>query len=70
MNIIATGGTLYRPSNAFVGASVLQFLEGFNISKCFLAATGISIENGATNASPMEGDIKNILQVTVKLKFY
>ena len=41
MNIIATGGTLYRPSNAFVGASVLQFLEGFNISKCFLAATGI-----------------------------
>ena len=68
MNIIATGGTLYRPSNAFVGASVLQFLEGFNISKCFLAATGISIENGATNASPMEGDIKKYLTSNSKTK--
>ena len=68
INVIATGGTLYRPSNAFTGACVLQFLEGFNISKCFLAATGISIENGATNASPMEGDIKKYLTSHSKTK--
>lgn len=68
MNIIATGGTLYRPSNAFTGASVLHFLDGFNISKCFLAATGISIENGATNASPIEGDIKKYLTANSKTK--
>lgn len=68
MNVIATGGSLYRPSNAFTGASVLQFLKDFNISKCFLAATGISIENGATNASPMEGDIKKYLTHHSKVK--
>lgn len=68
MNVIATGGSLYRPSNAFTGASVLQFLKDFNISKCFLAATGISLENGATNASPMEGDIKKYLTNHSKVK--
>ena len=68
MNVIATGGSLYRPSNAFTGASVLQFLKDFNISKCFLAATGISLENGATNASPMEGDIKKYLTKHSKVK--
>ena len=51
-----------------VRAAVSQFLEGFNISKCFLAATGISIENGATNASPMEGDIKKYLTSHSKTK--
>ena len=68
MNVIATGGSLYRPSNAFTGASVLEFLSGYNISKCFLAATGFSIENGATNASPMEGDIKKYLTANSKTK--
>jgi DeoR family myo-inositol catabolism operon transcriptional repressor len=61
MNIIATGGSLYRPSNAFVGASVINCLKTYNISKTFLASTGFSIENGATNASPLECEIKRYL---------
>ena len=68
INVIATGGTLYRPSNAFTGASVLQFLKEYNISKCFLAATGFSIKSGATNASPMESEIKKYLTMHSQTK--
>ena len=57
-NVIATGGSLYSPSKAFVGPNVLNCLKNYNITKAFLASTGISIENGATNASPLECEIK------------
>lgn len=60
-NLIATGGTIYAPSKAFVGPSVLNCLRDYNISKIFLASTGISIEKGATTASPLECDIKRYL---------
>ena len=61
LNIIATGGTLYMPSKAFVGPSVLSALQSYNLSKVFLASTGISIPHGATNASPLECEIKRSL---------
>lgn len=61
LNIISTGGTLYMPSNAFVGPSVLSALQNYNLSKVFLASTGISIAHGATNASPLECEIKRSL---------
>lgn len=61
LSIIATGGSLYRPSNAFVGSSVINCLKNYNISKIFLASTGFSIEDGATNASPLECEIKRYL---------
>lgn len=57
-NVIATGGTLYLPSKAFVGTSVLNCLKNYNISKAFLATTGISLEKGVTNAAPLEYEIK------------
>lgn len=60
-NLITTGGSLYYPSLAFTGPSVLRCLDNYNISKIFLAATGISIENGATNASISENEIKKKL---------
>ncbi|MFC2638815.1 DeoR/GlpR family DNA-binding transcription regulator [Mitsuokella sp. oral taxon 131] len=61
LNIIATGGSLFMPSKAFVGPSVLQCLRQYNISKIFLASTGISLAHGATNASPLECEIKRCL---------
>lgn len=60
-NVIATGGSLYYPSMAFVGPSVMRCLDNYNISKMFLASTGISLEKGATNASPLENEIKRCL---------
>ena len=58
LNVIATGGTLFNPSKAFIGAHVLNCLKNYNFSKVFLASTGVSIEHGATNASPFEYEIK------------
>lgn len=60
-NIICTGGTFYHPSKAFIGASVLKCLDNYNISKIFLASTGVSLENGATNASPLECETKKFM---------
>lgn len=61
LNVIATGGSLYIPSKAFIGQSVITCLKNYNISKVFLASTGISLEHGATNASPLECEIKRCL---------
>ena len=61
LNVIATGGNLQSPIKAFVGPSVLNCIKSFNFSKIFLAATGISLEHGATNASPLECEIKQCL---------
>ena len=61
LNVIATGGTLQAPIKAFVGPTVLNCIKGLNFSKIFLAATGISLEHGATNASPLECEIKQCL---------
>lgn len=61
LNVIATGGSLYIPSKAFIGQSVITCLNNYNISKAFLASTGISLEHGATNASPLECEIKRCL---------
>lgn len=68
INVIGTGGTLYRPSNAFVGANVIHFLRDYNISKALLAATGFSLENGVTNTSPMESEIKKYLMANSKTR--
>ena len=61
LNVLATGGSLFTPSKAFVGPQVIQVLRRYNISKVFLASTGISLEHGATNASPLECEIKRCL---------
>ena len=61
LNVIATGGTLQAPIKAFVGPSVLSFIRTYNFTKVFLAATGVSLEHGATNASPLEWEIKQCL---------
>ena len=61
LNVIATGGNLQVPIKAFVGASVVDCIRNYNFSKIFLASTGISIEHGATNASPLECEIKKEL---------
>ena len=61
LNVIATGGALQAPIKAFVGPNVLSCIKSYNFSKIFLAATGISLEHGATNASPLECEIKQCL---------
>ena len=61
LNVIATGGNLQPPIKALVGPDVLKCIRNYNFSKIFLASTGISIEHGATNASPLECEVKKEL---------
>lgn len=61
ITIISTGGVLYRDTNSFTGPNVIEFLKNFNISKAFLASTGVSLSRGVTNTSPLEHDIKKYM---------
>ena len=61
LNIISLGGTLKRKTNSFVGNSTSLVLKDYNISKAFMAATGISIARGATNSSIEEYELKKLI---------
>ena len=61
LEVIATGGSLQPPIKALVGPDVLKCIRSYNFSKIFLASTGISLEHGATNASPLECEVKREL---------
>ena len=61
LNVISTGGTFYAPSQAFIGPQAVECLRRYNVTKAFLASTGISIEHGATNTSPLECELKQSL---------
>lgn len=58
INIISLSGALNRKTLSFTGQSAANVLKSYNISKSFMSSTGISIENGATNSSTQEFDIK------------
>lgn len=58
ISVISLSGKLNRKTLSFTGASAVEVLEKYNISRAFLAATGISVNSGATNSYPLETDIK------------
>lgn len=56
---LLTLGNLYKHSTrSLVGADTLNIVDKYNISKAFMAATAISIENGLTNSDIQEFEIK------------
>lgn len=61
LNVLCTGGTLFRTTNSFVDMDAINFLKKYNISKAFMASTGISISKGITNSSSFEYDIKKYM---------
>ncbi len=61
LNILCTGGVLFRTTNSFVDMDAVNSLKKFNISKAFMASTGISITKGITNSSSFEYDIKRYM---------
>jgi len=61
LNIICIGGSLIRKTSSFEVINPLSIFKDYNISKTFMAATGISISNGATNSSPLEYNLKKVI---------
>ncbi|SDH94984.1 transcriptional regulator, DeoR family [Alteribacillus persepolensis] len=58
ITVISTGGMLDTATNSFIAIDNTNVLATYNINKAFMATTGLSIENGATHASPLENKIK------------
>lgn len=61
LTLISTGGFHQRKTNSFAGISTVDFLKNLNISKAFMATTGVSIEKGITNTTYLEAEIKKTL---------
>ncbi len=49
ITVITLPGIFDRKTHAFISERAVSFLDTFNIHKAFLACTGITIQNGATN---------------------
>lgn len=61
LNVIALGG-VYNPTTAsYVDISSLDALSRMTIDTIFIAATGVSLENGLTNTTFLEAEIKRLV---------
>lgn len=58
LNVIALPGVLNRKTLSFTGPVTIEAIKSFNISKAFMAANGITPENGATQSTPTEFAMK------------
>jgi DeoR family myo-inositol catabolism operon transcriptional repressor len=58
INVIAIGGNLIRKTSSFAGIESAAIVKNYNISKCFMAATGVSIVSGLTNSTMPEYELK------------
>ena len=60
INIISLSGILNRKNLSFLGSFSANILKTLNISKCFMSTTGLSVNNGVTDLSTLEAEIKSI----------
>lgn len=69
LNIISLSGNLNRTTLSFTGDSPSRVLSSYNISKAFMASTGITIEKGVTNYYAEEYGIKKTAMQQSQQKF-
>ena len=58
LKVIVLPGVLKRETMSFISSDRLNYLEDFNITKAFMTCTGVTVENGLTNASEGEYWVK------------
>lgn len=58
LNILSLSGSLNRKTLSFTGQSTIDVLANCNISKAFMAANGVTIQNGVTQSTSIEFAIK------------
>jgi DeoR family transcriptional regulator, myo-inositol catabolism operon repressor len=56
--LLIVGNHYKQKTKSFVGIDDMKLLDKYNISKAFMAATGVSIANGLTNSDILEYEIK------------
>lgn len=67
--IILTGGELSRSTCSATGTDASRMLDCYNIEKAFLSAVGVSVENGATNSSRGEFEVKQAMVRRSKYRY-
>ncbi|MCP3763651.1 DeoR/GlpR family DNA-binding transcription regulator [Domibacillus sp. A3M-37] len=58
LTVIVIGGMLERKTNALGSPQNVELLKTYNVTKAFMASTGVSISNGVTNSSSLETELK------------
>lgn len=61
INVISIPGKLNRKTLSFAGVNINSYLTTYNISKAFMACTGVTIKNGLTNATTEEYIVKKAI---------
>ncbi len=62
-------GKLDKNTNSIVSTDTIATLERYNITKCFMATTGISSDGGVTNSSLLEYALKQYITQKAKNKY-
>jgi len=58
LNIYSTGGFFERSTRSYVGTESAEIIQKYNFNKAFMASTGLSLNKGITNSSPLETQVK------------
>jgi len=61
ISLISFGGVFNQSTSSFVGQSTLNIIDTLTIHTAFMAATGVSIENGMSNTTYFEAEIKRAI---------
>ncbi len=62
-------GKLDKNTNSIVSTETISTLERYNITKCFMATTGVSSDGCVTNSSLLEYEIKKYITQKAKNKY-
>ena len=60
LQVFSLSGELDRSTLSFTGPHALEVLKSYNISKAFMAATGISVHAEVSNTVPAESVVKKL----------
>lgn len=58
ITVVMPGGIMQRETMSLIGTNGLDFLSRFNIRKGFFGAHGITVQEGLTDVSPAETEVK------------
>jgi DeoR family myo-inositol catabolism operon transcriptional repressor len=58
IQLICTGGNYQHKTNSFVMLEAINYINNYNITKAFMAATGVSANGDLTNSVSIECEVK------------
>lgn len=61
LKVINLGGVFNADTASYVGISAMETIEKFNVQTVLIAATGVSLEQGLTNTTFLEAEIKRCI---------